>query len=199
MKWLLFDYGEVLCHAQPEADRERMVAASEVEATAFWERYWEHRLDFDRGTLTPAAYWSLVLGGRPSRDRVERLVELDVQSWSHPDDDAVAVMEEVHALGHPVALLSNAPLCVAEGIERLPWIQTMNARFYSARLGMVKPDAEIYLRVASELGAEPEDFVFVDDRLANVAGAEAVGMTAIHHRGAESLRDDLKPALASPR
>jgi putative hydrolase of the HAD superfamily len=198
MKWVLFDYGEVLCHAQPEADRDRMATASGIGPGPFWEGYWRHRLEFDRGALTSREYWSLVLGRPAAEAETGRLVELDVRSWSHGDPEAVAVMEDLAAEGRAVALLSNAPHCVAEGVERLPWIQAMPARFYSARLGLVKPDAEIYLRVAAELGADPGDVVFVDDRPANVAGAEGAGMTALHYRDAAALREDLRRVLAGP-
>ncbi|MET8155699.1 HAD family phosphatase [Sphaerisporangium sp. NPDC005289] len=197
MKWVLFDYGEVLCHAQPAADRERMVRTAGVDADLFWRGYWEHRLEFDRGTLTPGAYWSEVLDRRARDAEVERLVELDVQSWTHANQDAVALLEEFRASGRPVALLSNAPACLAEGVERLPWIASMDARFYSGHMGLVKPDAEIYLRVAAALGVRPEDVVFVDDRLVNVNGAESAGMTAIHFHDAGTLRADLKVALGA--
>ncbi|MFC6080549.1 HAD family hydrolase [Sphaerisporangium aureirubrum] len=198
MKWLLFDYGEVLCHAQPQADRDRLVAASGADAGPFWEGYWRHRLEFDRGTLTPGEYWSLVLGRAAGEAETGTLVELDVRGWTHQNDDSVAVMEELAAEGRAVALLSNAPDCVADGVERLPWIQAMPARFYSARLGLVKPDVEIYLRVAAELGADPGEVVFVDDRLVNVEGAEKAGMAAVHYRDPETLRADLRAVLAGP-
>ncbi|MEV7970831.1 HAD family phosphatase [Sphaerisporangium sp. NPDC088356] len=197
MKWVLFDYGEVLSHAQPEADRGRLAEASGVDPGRFWQGYWRHRLDFDRGTLTPGAYWSEVLERRASAAEVERLVTLDVQSWSHVNEETVTILEELRASGCPVALLSNAPICLADGIERLPWIQAMNARFYSGHLGLVKPEAEIYLTVAAGLGARPEDFVFVDDRLVNVNGALSAGMAAVHFRDAGMLRADLKTALAT--
>ncbi|GAA1260545.1 HAD family phosphatase [Sphaerisporangium rubeum] len=196
MKWVLFDYGEVLCHAQPEDDRVRLAEAAGTDAEAFWEGYWRHRLEFDRGTLTPRRYWSLVLGREAAEAETERLVELDVRSWSHENPGSVAVMAELAAAGHALALLSNAPECVARGVERLPWIETLRARFYSARLGLVKPDTGVYLRVAAELGCDPGEVVFVDDRLVNVEGAERAGMTALHFRDPGTLRADLEMVLA---
>ncbi|RCG33204.1 HAD family phosphatase [Sphaerisporangium album] len=198
MKWVLFDYGEVLSHAQPEDDRVRLAEAAGVDFDRFWQGYWEHRLEFDRGVLSPGAYWSEVLGRRMRDPEVERLVRLDVESWSHINEDTVAIIEELRASGTRVALLSNAPVCLADRIELMPWVTTMNARFYSGHLGLVKPDAEIYLRVAAQLGARPSEFVFVDDRLVNVAGAESAGMSAIHFRGAASLRDALRAATGAP-
>ncbi|WP_344938400.1 HAD family phosphatase [Sphaerisporangium flaviroseum] len=198
MKWVLFDYGEVLSHAQPERERELLTQAAGIDPGRFWEGYWRHRLEFDRGALTPEDYWSQVLGHPVSQAEVRRLVTLDVESWIHHNEDTVAILADLREAGHPLALLSNAPICIAEGIERLPWIQTLDARFYSGIMGLVKPDEEIYLRVAAELGVRPADVLFVDDRLVNVGGAESAGMSAIHFRDAGTLRADLKMALTTP-
>jgi epoxide hydrolase-like predicted phosphatase len=58
----------------------------------------------------------------------------------------------------------------------------------SGEVGVHKPKPEIFLLAAERLGVEPGDCVFVDDLRENVAGAEAVGMTALLHRdSAETL------------
>ena len=55
----------------------------------------------------------------------------------------------------------------------------------SAEVGMRKPDREIFLFAAEELGLPTEECVFVDDLLHNAEGARAVGMEAVVHRSAE--------------
>jgi FMN phosphatase YigB (HAD superfamily) len=45
------------------------------------------------------------------------------------------------------------------------------------------------------VGLAPEECVFVDDLRENCTGAEAVGMTAILHRGAESTLPRLEELL----
>jgi putative hydrolase of the HAD superfamily len=51
----------------------------------------------------------------------------------------------------------------------------------SGEVGLRKPDPDIYLLAAKQLGVEPSEAVFVDDIHRNVEGAEAVGMIGIHH------------------
>jgi FMN phosphatase YigB (HAD superfamily) len=60
---------------------------------------------------------------------------------------------------------------------------------------MHKPTPEIYLLGAEKVGLAPEECVFVDDLQENVTGAEAVGMTAILHRGAETTLPQLEALL----
>ncbi len=50
----------------------------------------------------------------------------------------------------------------------------------SAELDLVKPDPEIYRHVAHSLAITPEQMVFVDNKLVNVAGAVSIG--AIGHQ-----------------
>jgi putative hydrolase of the HAD superfamily len=45
------------------------------------------------------------------------------------------------------------------------------------------------------VGLPPRDCVFVDDLRQNCEGAEAVGMTAVLHRGAESTLPRLEALL----
>ncbi|MFI7446635.1 HAD family hydrolase [Nonomuraea sp. NPDC049714] len=192
MNWILLDYGNVLSLAQPAADAEAMARAAGVGPAVFDQRYWQHRLAFDAGSLTPADYWSLVAGRPVTGAELDGLIAMDVASWAHPDEGTVALLDELLTGGRDVALLSNAPACVADGLDELPWIAAIPRRFYSARMGLVKPDRKIYEEVARELGADPADVVFVDDRPENVAGAEAAGMTGVHHTGAEALREALR-------
>lgn len=192
MTWMVFDYGEVLSLPQPRSDVEAMARAAGAEPEEFARGYWAHRLEFDRGTLSPAGYWEKALG-RPVADaEVARLVALDVASWSHPREGTVTLLRELLDQGRDVALLSNAPACMGDGLDRLPWIAAIGHRFYSGRLGLVKPDREIFDLVSRELGTDPRDVVFVDDRQENVAGAERAGMTGLHFRNIATLREDLR-------
>ncbi|MGW4410897.1 HAD family hydrolase [Nonomuraea sp. NPDC004702] len=192
MTWIVFDYGNVLSLPQPAADAEAMALAVGVEPEAFLRRYWEHRLEFDRASLSPVGYWSAVLDRAATPSEVARLVAMDVASWAYPDEGTVAVLGEVLDAGDGVALLSNMPVCMADGLDELPWIAAIGHRFYSGRMGLVKPDREIFDEVARELGADPSEIVFVDDRAENVEGAERAGMTGVLFTGAAALRKSLR-------
>jgi FMN phosphatase YigB (HAD superfamily) len=47
-------------------------------------------------------------------------------------------------------------------------------------LGARKPDPELYERALERYGADAGDAFLVDDNLANIEGARAVGITAHH-------------------
>ncbi|MEV4469522.1 HAD family phosphatase [Nonomuraea sp. NPDC049504] len=191
MTWIVFDYGGVLSLPQSADDADAMARAVGAEPGAFRRGYWEHRLAFDRADLSPHAYWSAVLGRAAAPAEVARLVAMDVSSWANPDRGTVALLGELLDAGRDVALLSNAPVCVGDGLDQLPWIAAIGHRYYSGRMGLVKPDKEIYDALARGLDADPSDIVFVDDREENVEGALRAGLRAVHFTDAAALRASL--------
>ncbi|MEV4087039.1 HAD family hydrolase [Nonomuraea fuscirosea] len=197
MTWIVFDYGGVLSLPQPESDADAMARAVGAEPGPFKLRYWEHRLEFDRGGLSPHAYWSAVLDRPATTTEVARLVARDVASWAYPDEGTVALLDDLLTAGRDVALLSNAPVCVGDGLDELPWIAAIGHRFYSGRMGLVKPDRAIYDHLAAALGADPAEIVFIDDREENVEGARLAGMTGVRFTDATALRAAL-PDVPGP-
>jgi 2-haloacid dehalogenase len=57
---------------------------------------------------------------------------------------------------------------------------------------LLKPDPAIYFRALDRFRLKPAEALFVDDRLINVEGAQAVGMHAHLFTGADDLRARLE-------
>lgn len=107
----------------------------------------------------------------------------------HAFPEMAALVERLHAAGTPLFLLSNAPNLLD------PWLRDAARRRHSflglfrdyvvsGLVGHSKPDAAIYELVCRTGDFQPTEAVFIDDVMANVEGARAVGMRAIHHRSA---------------
>lgn len=52
--------------------------------------------------------------------------------------------------------------------------------YYSYEVNMVKPDVEIYQFVCEDSKLKPEETVFLDDMLPNLAGASSAGLRTLH-------------------
>ncbi len=193
MTWLLCDYGEVLSLAPSPADRDALEVAAGVTGDAFWSEYWAHRPEYDRGTVTTDEYWSRVLGTRIPPTTIERLLECDATMWSRPNEASLAAVHRLAHDGHRLAILSNAPAPLADGLERLAWLAPFETRIFSGRLGLLKPESAIYHVTLAALGADPGDVIFVDDRAENIDAARALGLEAHVFTGPTTLE-----ALARP-
>jgi putative hydrolase of the HAD superfamily len=190
-EWVLFDYGGVLCRDQSAEDRlaiETVVGVGDPER--FWVQYWGLRRPYDEGTLSPADYWSQVVGADVG-DRLDAIEAVDVASWSHPYAETLALATRLAASGTRLALLSNCPEPMAVAIDGMSWTDVIPNRFYSCRLGLTKPDPAIYQKVLTALGARAQDVTFVDDRPPNVAAAAALGVRALLFTDPATLAADL--------
>ena len=184
---LLVDFGEVISVAQPADEVAALAALAELPVTEFSRRYWAHRPAYDAGG-TALAYWTGILGAAPGGALLHRLVELDVASWLHLNPDTLRLLDDLHAAGTPVSLLSNAPTELARELDRHIDLKRFRRLLFSADLGLTKPDPRCYAAALAALGAAPGDVVFVDDRPENVEAAAALGINGILFTGTPTCR-----------
>lgn len=64
--------------------------------------------------------------------------------------------------------------------------------FLSHEMGLSKPSSQIYEKMLVDLGTSGDRVVFFDDLIANVEGAKAVGIQAVHVTGPEVIFDYFK-------
>ena len=167
--WSAFD---AFCHSEglPEG-RIRELFRTDPEALA------ELR-GLETGEMEPAEF-ERRFGARVGIERTDELINR-LFAGLGPDERMVEAVRAARGAGHRTAMISNS------------WGQTIyepaildglfDAAVISGEVGLHKPMPEIYLLACERLAVEPHHCVFVDDLRENVAGAEAVGMTAILHR-----------------
>jgi putative hydrolase of the HAD superfamily len=188
---LLVDYGEVISRPQPQRTLAQMAAQLRLELPTFLERYWEHREAYDRG-LDVHEYWSAVAGGPVADGKtLDRLVQLDLESWSELNPETLEVLTEVHRRGRSLTLLSNAPHELADALEHHPALRDFDQLLFSARLGVIKPEAAVFRIALETMGREADEVLFIDDRPANVEGARAAGLHALLFTSAKTMRREL--------
>ena len=110
------------------------------------------------------------------------------------DDAMVEAVRRAKAGGIPTGLISNSWGGTSYDRVANPG-ELFDQMVISGEVGLHKPEPEIYHLAAERLGVTPEECVFVDDLRENCEGAEAVGMTAILHRGADRTVPELERLL----
>jgi epoxide hydrolase-like predicted phosphatase len=113
-----------------------------------------------------------------------------------PEPAMVEAVRAARRAGIRTGLISNS---VGTDIyDRAVLDELFDAIVISGEVGLHKPQPEIFLLGAERIGLTPEQCVFVDDLRENCAGAEAVGMTAVLHRGPEGTLPELRRLLDLP-
>ena len=110
-----------------------------------------------------------------------------------PDGAMVAAVKRAKADGIRTGLVSNSMGSGRYDREAFP--ELFDGVVISGEVGLHKPEPEIFRLGADSVELPPEECVFVDDLRENCEGAEAVGMTAILHRGADSTLPALERLL----
>ena len=200
---IVFDYGELISRTPSDADRAALTARAGVVGeraeSDFWAAYWRHRSALDQGTSTIAGYWSEVAaetGAAWSEIDVHELWAIDHRSWLSVDPGTLRVLHALRDGGTRLALLSNAAADYSGWLRSGSFAPLFERVFVSGELNLVKPEAAIYEHVIAELGIQPEQFVFIDNKAENVEGSLAVGGDAHVFTDAASLESWLR-GLAS--
>ena len=93
-------------------------------------------------------------------------------------------------------LISNAWSNARELFTRtFPIIHDFDAVVISAEEGVMKPDPRIYRIALDRLGVRAEESIFVDDVLANIQGAAALGLHGVHFKSSEQARHEIQRLL----
>lgn len=92
--------------------------------------------------------------------------------------------------------LSNMPEPFARALERRHgFLQWFDGGIFSGDVKLGKPDPAIFRLLASRYRLAGTDTLFIDDSLANVQAADALGWQTIHCEAPELLPDQLRTKL----
>jgi putative hydrolase of the HAD superfamily len=136
----------------------------------------------ERGECTTEEFERLLAARIARRDGVQLLAEgllTRMFAGSIPAASMYDAVRMIRSTGLRTGLLSNSWGMADYPRHLFPGM--FDVVVISAEVGMRKPEERIFWHATGLLGLDPAECVFVDDIEANVAAAEAVGMTAILH------------------
>lgn len=143
------------------------------------------------GQITPEQWWQRV--GQQFGLSESELVQFEQDFWAadqlcQPIVDLLPVLRQQYRLG----IISNHAANLRDWLHSTyPIAQYFDTLVISSEEGVCKPDAEIFQRACQRLAVQPNECVLIDDFTHNLAGARALGWTAIHY----TPRLDLATAL----
>jgi putative hydrolase of the HAD superfamily len=191
---LILDYGEVLVRPQSAVAIERMAHLANLDPAEFRRRYWQHRREYDSGTLSGPDYWRTVNDTLPL-ESIAAVEHADYESWIDYREEVWTIAAAFRARGGRTAILSNGvPEVMVRVTRERDLARTFDVVIVSYEVGVTKPDARIYELCLSRLGVEAAAALFVDDRPENIDGAARVGMQTLHFTGDASV-DALRSTL----
>lgn len=170
---VVFDVGNVLLSFQPQELLARILPdcpelRSELARRIFQSPYWCMR---DRGSATAEEVIGAMSRTAPALEPYIRRV---MTQWIDlpPMPEGIEALRTCRAHGKKLYALTNyADREFAHACETHGFFSFFDGCVVSGRLGLVKPEHEIYEHLTGLYGLDPARTLFIDDSIANVEGA----------------------------
>lgn len=177
-----------------------------------WIEKWETRLDLSQGELAnfvwenelakqavigavePVAVWDYVAKHFTLND--EELLELQEDFFRGYvfNDELLAFISTLRP-HYKTAILSDAWIDARLSLQDTIHNGLFDVIYFSAEQGMQKPNPAFYQKLLDELGVQPEEAIFIDDRVGNIEGAEALGIHGVVFTNTEDVLEQLAEYL----
>jgi putative hydrolase of the HAD superfamily len=195
LRAVVFDYGMVLSGPPDPTAHAALARLTGLTPDGLESLYWVDRPALDQGRLTAFAFWKKLgvdAGLELDESTLAELCLWDARLWTTENPAMVAWQQQLKQRGLLTAVLSNMGENVLDNIQKeYAWLSRFDVLVWSFQLDMIKPAPAIYRHVLKQLGAEPEETLFLDDRVVNVEAANALGMQGLVFTTVEQLRSDL--------
>ena len=196
IKTIIFDLGGVLIDWSPEYVYLKEFRGDRTKMDWFLQHIcaWDWNVNQDAGC--PIA--------KATEERIalfpeyEALIKMYYGRWEemlgYAHEDTLAILKKlVDNPNYRVLALTNwSGETWPKAIVKFPWLQWFEGILVSGDENMRKPFASIYNLMLDRYSINAEEAVFIDDSYANVQGCEAVGITGIHFKNAQTLEIQLR-------
>lgn len=194
---ILFDMGNVLIYFDRNLFMDRFGVTEEDKKLLMREVFLSVEwVCMDRGSMKEADAVESCCARLP--ERLHETAEKLIAMWDRPIlpiPGMYELIEELKSKGYGIYLLSNASLRQHEYWPRIPAHVFFDGTIISADEGVMKPNAEYYLRALNRFDLKADECFFIDDVPANIEGALYCGIHgAVFHNDVSLLRSQLRAA-----
>jgi len=195
-KAVIFDIGNVLISWNPEAYYDRLFG--QARRNALFEAVDLHGMNEEIDAGKPFRATVLAWAARYPQWAAEILHWHD--NWAELAAplmaDSWALLRQLRRAGVPVFALTNFGDETFSFAEQTPYPQLaeFDRRYISGRMGVTKPNPQIYAMLEADCGLRGVDLFFTDDRTENIAGAAARGWRTHLFEDATGLAAALRSA-----
>ncbi len=179
IKNIVFDFGQVLVHFNPDYMTEQYITAKDdlrlVSDIVFDRLYWDK---LDSGDISDDEVVEAVKKRLP--ERLWEPAEKIYRNWIYniPEIEGMrSIVEKLYNTPNiNLYLLSNISKGFAEHKDEIPILKHFENCVFSAVCGYTKPHREIYEYLCSTYSLTPSETLFIDDNINNINGAIDFGI-----------------------
>ena len=196
---IIFDAGNVLVRVDWEPTVREFCARTGKTREQLAE-FIDHGAQMERlslGLISPQEFFDRAAGALGFDGDIEEFVRIWCDCLS-PIEPMVTLAAQLRGRLRQFVLSNTNPFHGQWLRGRLPCFGALEGHVFSYEVGLLKPDRHIYEFSLRQFGLRPQRTVFVDDALANIEGARAVGLHGVHHCDVEQTRQELTKLGVAP-
>ncbi len=194
MNTVVFDLGGVLVDWNPRHLLRKVMPGREAEMESILADVLNHEwnLQRDTGDSWPDA----IERAKAEHPQWADIIDMYDQRWAETlrgsHEDTVAILRELKDRAVPLYALSNwSADKFVHAEESFPWLELFDGVVVSGRVGLIKPDRDIFDYLLRTYELRAQDIFFIDDHEPNISAARSYGIHSHHFTGAASLRTEL--------
>lgn len=150
----------------------------------------------DRGVISQEKAVERLIQQHPELAREIKATFADWFSLLKPISSNVELLRSVKEQGYKVYALSNFHKDAFDYVaKKYEWFSLFDGMIISADHQVMKPEPGIYQLLLTTYELIPEECVFIDDSLANLAAASEFGIKGIHCESPDQLKLELNYLL----
>jgi epoxide hydrolase-like predicted phosphatase len=190
-----FDLGGVIINYSIPAQLNFLTKELGVPHQAIDKVYHELRPLLDVGTITNQEFWQQLIEKTGSTRSAADTQHFWTDDYISENPFIAGMMNLVETLkknGYKTGLLSNIDPQHGEINKRRHILEHFDVALFSYEMHSRKPDEEAFAELASKLGVEPNELIFIDDLPENIVGVKKFGAYGIQFQGYEELIKELE-------
>jgi 2-haloacid dehalogenase len=192
---VVFDLGGVLVDWDPRYLLRKVMPDREAEMEALLGQVLNGAWNLERDT---GDSWAEAME-RNKADFPEwaEIFDIYTERWAETlggsHEGTVRILRELKAQGTPLYALSNWSAEMFPHAEaKYDWLKLFDGVVVSGRVGMIKPNQDIFDYLLETYDLRADDILFIDDHEPNIVAARSYGIHAHHFRDATELRAELE-------
>lgn len=191
-----FDWGGVIYQNPGGSFHDAAASFLNVEDAEFRRAYFLHNHMVNKGAGMSygdaVEMWREILSELKIPDRLDAYMEfVRARPEGFVSGEMVALVRQLKDDGWNIGLLSNTSIEGAQAIRSQPCFSLFDAAIFSAEIGAMKPEPETFLTLATALGVDVRELVFIDDSEKSLSTADEVGYVPVRFTDIGTLKDRL--------
>ena len=191
---VIFDVGQVLVKFNPRNLFIKILEDEEkvdffLKNICTWEWHIQQDLIYD----TSKAAEPVIKKHPEYKEAIEAFYGRFLEMIDSVHQENVDLALKLKQKGYPIYLLSNFP---GDQFEKYrlqnSFLNEFDDRIISGDVGLAKPDIKIYQLAIKKFNLNPEESLFIDDKIENTRGAEQVGIKTIQLQKPENLDKEIR-------